>query len=100
MYEKYFPTEFEESLLKEIVDSAFQVHKNLGPGLFERIYEVCFCYELGKRNINFLTQVKIPISYDNLLFDEGYRIDVLVEDKIVCELKAVIDIMLYLMRKF
>lgn len=89
MFDKYFPTEFEERLLKEIVDSAFQVNKNLGPGIFERIYEICFCHELNKRNIKYNTQVKIPVVYDNLIFEEGYRIDVLVEEKIVCELKAV-----------
>ena len=89
MHDKYYPTEAEEKLLKEIVDCAFKVHTKLGPGLLERIYEVCFCHELNKRNLKFLTQVKIPITYDNILFDEGFRIDVLVEDRIICELKAV-----------
>ncbi|MBK9332628.1 MAG: GxxExxY protein [Ignavibacteria bacterium] len=91
MYEKYFPTETEETLLKELVDCAFKVHKNIGPGLLERIYEVCFCHELKKKNIQYLSQVKIPIIYENIVFDEGFRIDVIVENKIVCELKAVND---------
>lgn len=89
MVEKYYPTIEEDNLLKEIVDCAFKVHSQLGPGLLERIYEVCFCHELRKKNIKYLTQVKIPIKYDNLEFEEGYRIDVLVEDKIICELKSV-----------
>ena len=91
MGEKYYPTTNEENLIKEIVDCAFKVHSKLGPGLLERIYEVCFCHELRKKNIKFINQVKIPIKYDDLTFDEGYRIDFLVENSIVCELKAVVE---------
>lgn len=91
MSEKYYPNADEENLIKEIVDCAFKVHSKLGPGLLERIYEVCFCHELRKKNIKFINQVKIPIKYDDLTFDEGYRIDVLVENSIVCELKAVVE---------
>ncbi len=54
-----------------IVDAAFTVHKALGPGLLEKIYEVCFCYELSKKGLNFERQVIVPIQYDNLVFDEG-----------------------------
>ena len=61
MGEKYYPTTNEENLIKEIVDCAFKVHSQLGPGLFERIYEVCFFHELKKKNINFSSQVKTPI---------------------------------------
>jgi GxxExxY protein len=74
---------------KLIVDSAFAVHKTLGPGLLERVYEICFCHELQKRSLNFQRQVEIPIIYDGLTFDEGLRLDVLVENSIICELKAV-----------
>lgn len=74
---------------REIVDAAYQVHKTLGPGLLERVYEVCFCHELTKKEINFERQVDIPISYDGLMFDEGLRLDVLVEKEIICELKSV-----------
>lgn len=91
MYTKYIPTEIEEKLLREIVDCSFIVHTKLGPGLLERIYEVCFCHELRKKNINFSSHVKMPIVYYDLIFDDGFRIDVLVEDKIICELKAVND---------
>ena len=65
------------------------VHKKLGPGLLERIYEVCFCHELGKRGLKHQRQVCVPIKYDDMIFDEGLRLDVLVEDLIICELKAV-----------
>lgn len=74
---------------KEIVDAAFKVHKSLGPGLLERVYEACFCHELSKKGIEFLRQVEIPIEYDGLTFDEGLRLDVLVADSIICELKSV-----------
>lgn len=79
----------EKILAKEIVDCAFKVHKQLGPGLLEKIYEVCFCHELGKKGIEFKRQIVIPIIYDNLVFEEGLRLDVLVEDLIICELKAI-----------
>ena len=78
-----------EEMAKKIVDAAYVVHKNLGPGLLERIYEVCFCHELSKRGLSFKRQVDLPIVYDNITFDEGLRCDVLVEDQIICELKAV-----------
>lgn len=79
----------EEKIAKLIVDSAYTVHKNLGPGLLERVYEVCFCHELSKRGLKCERQIAVPIVYDGLKFDEGFRLDVLVEDSIVCELKAV-----------
>ena len=82
-------TEREEELAKEIVDAAYLVHKQLGPGLLERIYEVCFCHELSKKGIDTRRQVSVPIRYDGITFDEGLRLDVLVEEMIVCELKAV-----------
>lgn len=65
------------------------MHKKLGPGLLERVYEVCFCHELSKQGLKYQRQVDIPIVYDGIVFDEGLRIDVLVEDLIICELKAV-----------
>lgn len=85
------PTELNE-LGKEIVDAAFKVHKVLGPGLLEKIYEVCLCHELSKKGINTARQVNIPIKYDGITFDEGLKLDVLVEDKVICELKAVDEI--------
>ena len=79
----------EESIAQKIVDAAYTVHKILGPGLLERIYEVCFCHELSKRKLRFQRQVDIPIRYDGMIFDEGLRLDVLVEQLVICELKAV-----------
>jgi GxxExxY protein len=82
------PEELNE-LGKKVVDAAYTVHKKLGPGLLERIYEVCFCYELEKRGLKAERQVNIPIVYDGIQFEEGVRLDVLINDSIVCELKAV-----------
>jgi GxxExxY protein len=79
----------EEKIAKEIVDSAYTVHKKLGPGLLEKVYEVCFCHELSKRKMEFKRQIPIPIVYDGIQFDEGLRLDVLIEDKIISELKAI-----------
>ena len=73
---------------KKIVDSAYTVHKNLGPGLLEKVYEICFCHELQKRGLKYQRQLSIPIVYDGIEFSEGLRLDVLVEDKVICELKA------------
>ena len=79
----------EEAIAEKIVDAAFTVHKVLGPGLLERVYEACFCYELSKRELKYQRQVDLPIRYDGMIFDEGLRLDVLVEELIICELKAV-----------
>ncbi len=76
----------------KIVDAAFSVHKNLGPGLLEKVYEVCFCHELAKRGLQYQRQIDIPISYDHLVFEEGLRLDVLVNDEVICELKAVDEV--------
>jgi len=78
----------EEWLGTEIVDAAFKVHKALGPGLLERVYEVCFCHELAKKSISFQRQIFIPVIYDHMEFEEGLRLDVLVENLVICELKA------------
>jgi GxxExxY protein len=78
-----------EKTAKLVVDAAYQVHYNLGPGLLEKVYEVCFCHELEKRGLNYKRQIDIPIVYDKIVFKEGLRLDVLVEDCIICELKAI-----------
>ncbi|GMU96928.1 MAG: hypothetical protein AMXMBFR50_24430 [Ignavibacterium album] len=82
-------TSREEQIGKIIVESAFKVHKALGPGLLEKVYEVCLTHEIIKSSLNVKRQVDIPITYDGLTFDEGLRPDLLVEDKVICELKAV-----------
>jgi GxxExxY protein len=79
----------EESTAEKIVDAAYSVHKVLGPGLLEKVYEACFCHELSKRGLKYRRQVDVPIIYDGITFDEGLRLDVLVEDLVICELKAV-----------
>lgn len=79
----------EERIAREIVDAAYAVHSVLGPGLLESVYEVCFCYELGKRRLRHRRQVAVPIVYDGIHLEGGLRLDVLVEDLVICELKAV-----------
>jgi len=79
----------EEEIATKIVDAAYTVHKNLGPGLLERVYEVCFCHELSKRELCSHRQIEVPIVYDGITFNEGFRLDVLVEDLVICEIKAV-----------
>lgn len=79
----------EEVLAKQTVNAAYTVHKRLGPGLLEKVYEACFCHELKKVGVSFQRQLDIAIVYDGLVFDEALRLDVLVEDLVICELKAV-----------
>ena len=76
-------------LSKIILDSSIEVHRNLGPGLLESVYEVCLCKELNLRNINLQRQVSLPVEYKNEKLDADFRIDVLVENEIIIELKAV-----------
>lgn len=79
----------EERVATAIVDAAFAVHTRLGSGLLESIYEACFCHELARRGMGFRKQVVLPIRYDNLEFAEGFRLDVLVDELVVVEIKAV-----------
>ena len=81
-------TERENWLAGQVVDIAICIHKALGPGLLESIYERCFCYELEKRNIAFEKQKTVKLRYDNLIIEEGLRIDILVDGLVVVELKA------------
>ena len=78
----------EEEIAKAIVNGAYRVHKTLGPGLLEHVYELCFCHEMGKAGFIVKRQVPIPIIYDEVEFDIALRLDVLVEDLVICELKA------------
>jgi GxxExxY protein len=79
----------EEKIATIIVNAAYLVHKELGLGLLERVYEACFCYELAECGLSYQRQVDVSIVYQNLIFNEGLRLDVLVENTIICELKAV-----------
>lgn len=82
-------SEREEQIATAIVESAYAVHRELDPGLLESIYEICFCHELAKRGLPFQRQVDLPIVYDGITFDEGLRLDVLVDGLVICELKSV-----------
>lgn len=82
-------TSEEEAIGRDIVNAAFKVHTALGPGLLEKIYEVCLAHELKKVGYSVARQVDIPIEYDGIVFNEGLRIDMLVENKIIIEVKAV-----------
>ena len=77
------------NLAFSIIGCAIEVHKELGPGLLESIYEECFCEELSFRKLSYVRQAKIPVTYKNRELDLELRLDVLVEDLIVCELKAI-----------
>ena len=81
-------TDREKWLASQIVEIAITIHRFLGPGLLESIYEKCFCYELTKRKIPFVKQKCTELIYDNVIIDEGLRIDIMVDDLIVIELKA------------
>lgn len=78
-----------EEIGKQIVDAAYQVHKELGPGLLESAYERCLILELLERGLKVERQVKLPVKYKGKLIEEGYRLDILVENEIIIELKAV-----------
>jgi len=73
----------------QIVDAAMQVHSALGPGLLESAYEACLLFELHRRGLKALRQVELPVLYEAVKIDVGYRIDILVEDSLIVELKAV-----------
>ena len=77
----------------QIVDAAYKVHSTLGPGLLESIYETCMEHELRKRDLKVNRQIVLPIVYDGLKLDAGLRIDLLVEDRVIVELKAVENIL-------
>jgi GxxExxY protein len=74
---------------EEIIGAAMQVHTTLGPGLLESAYEACLKYELEKSGLKVLSQVGLPVIYDGIQIDIGYRLDLLVEDAVIVELKAV-----------
>jgi len=76
-------------LSQDILDAAFRVHTALGPGLLESAYEHCLCYELQKNGLCATSQVQLPVVYDGVKIDAGYRIDILVENRIIIEIKAV-----------
>jgi GxxExxY protein len=72
-----------------VVESAIAVHRVLGPGLLETVYEIVLTRELKQRGLNVLRQVPVPIHYHDMVFDEGFRADLIVESKVIIELKSV-----------
>jgi GxxExxY protein len=79
----------ENQIAKEVVDAAVKIHTKLGPGLLESVYEAVLTRELERRGLRVERQVPIPIEYEGLKFDEGFRADIIVEGKVILELKSV-----------
>ena len=76
-------------LSKQVIGCALEVHRVLGPGLLESTYEQCLAHELSQAGIAFKLQVSLPVKYKNVIIDCGYRIDVLIKDKLIIEIKSV-----------
>ena len=79
----------ENEIGKIVVDAAVKVHSSLGPGLLESVYEVVLAKELERRGLSVVRQVPVPIEYEGMKFDEGFRADIIVEGKVLLELKSV-----------
>ncbi len=78
-----------DRIAKLVVDAAFTVHSKLGPGLLESVYEVCLAHEIAKRGLAVKRQVSVAVEYDGIHVDAGFRLDLLVEDCLIVEIKAV-----------
>ena len=79
----------ENAIAKEIVDAAFRIHTTLGRGLPESVYQIVLAYELGRRGLRTVSQQPIPVVYENIRIDTGFRADLVVEDKVIVEIKSV-----------
>ena len=79
----------ENSIATLVVDAAFKIHKSLGPGLLESVYQATLSYELEKRGLNVRQQVGLPVYYEALKLEIGYRVDLIVADKVIIEIKSV-----------
>jgi GxxExxY protein len=79
----------ENPISQQIVDAAYQIHRTLGPGLLESVYEVVLAYELRKRGLKVERQLPVQVVYDGICFEEGYRLDLLVEGKVIIEIKSI-----------
>ena len=78
----------ENWISREVINICFNIHKKLGPGLLESVYEKCFCSELESRGISYTRQKPVEIIYNNKFIDDGLRIDILIENLVIIELKA------------
>ena len=76
-------------LTHEVIGAAIEVHPELGPGLLESVYEVCLCHELRLRKIECVSQVKLPVNYKGTELNADFRIDILIPDRLIIEVKAV-----------
>lgn len=79
----------ENEITAKILGCAYKVHSQLGPGLLESAYEICLAHELKKANLSISLQKEVPIRYDNLEIKPGYRLDIVVEEKVIIEIKSV-----------
>lgn len=79
----------ENAIAKQIVDAAVRVHTTLGPGLLESVYDTVLAYELGRRGLRTVRQQPIPVVYEGVRIDTGFRADLVVEDKVIVEVKSV-----------
>ena len=79
----------ENEIAREVVNAAFRVHQNLGPGLLESVYEVVLAHELVNCGFKVERQKSIPIKYANISFDEGFKADIVIENKLIVELKSI-----------
>ncbi len=82
-------SEKKDPLTGKIIGCAIEVHRALGPGLLESTYEECICYELKQRGLSIKRQVSLPVKYKGVSLDCGYRLDIVVDEQVIVELKAV-----------
>ncbi len=79
----------ENELATIAVDISYKLHTTLGPGLLESVYEAAFCYELEKRNVPYTRQQAIPVNYEGIVLDIGFRADIIMDDKLIVEIKSI-----------
>jgi GxxExxY protein len=79
----------QEAIAAAVIEAAFKVHRTLGPGLLEKFYEACLCYELQLAGLKVARQVCVQLRYNDVILDDGLRLDLVVEDAVVVEVKAV-----------
>jgi len=79
----------ENEIARQIVDAAYKIHTTLGPGLFESVYEAVMAQELSKRGLQFVRQQPLPVVWENLRLEAGFRADLIVENKVIVEIKSV-----------
>ena len=83
------PTDIRDPRTSRVIAAALEVHRQLGPGLLEAVYEECLCHELTLRGLPFVRQLDLPVQYKGVKLDCGFRVDVIVQDEVVVELKSI-----------